>query len=103
MSKESRHCVFSCDSSGSHTERKPGDTGDRNKVSLRCGFSCESLSVLTGRRTLCTWSRSKESGQRGFFGVSSGYWTWRKICHKQCRGRAVLQYVSGGGTLGLRN
>ena len=48
-----------------------------------------------------TWSRSKESCQRGFFGVSLGDWTGRKIGYKLSRGRAVLQYGSGGVTLSL--
>ena len=96
-------CVSSGDSSGYHTERKPGHTGGRDKVSPRCGFSCESSSCLTGKRTFYTWSRSKESCHCGFFGVSSSYWSGRKICHKLCRGRAVPQNGSDGVTLSLKS
>ena len=95
-------CVSSCESSDPQTERKPGDTGDRNKVSLRCVFSCESSSVLTGRRTLYTSSMSKASCQCELFGGSSGYWTWRKTCHKSRRGRTVLQQGSVCVTLGWK-
>ena len=74
----SRHCVSSCESSGSHTERKSGYTGGTNKVSLRCGFSCESSSCLTRRRTLYTWSRSKAARHCESFCDSSDHWTQRK-------------------------
>ena len=96
-------CASSGDSSGYHTEREPGHTGGRDKVSPRCGFSCESSSCLTGKRTFYTWSRSKESCHCGFFGVSSSYWSGRQICHKLCRGRAVPQNGSDGVTLSLKS
>ena len=60
----SQHCESYCDSLGEQTGRRSGNIGDRDKVLLRCGFSCELLIVGT----------------------------WRKTCHKQGRGRAVLQY-----------
>ena len=44
-----------------------------------------------------------ESRQCGFFGVSSGKWIVTKICHTRCKERAVLQNVSGGVTLRLKN
>ena len=69
MSKASHHCVLSCDSSGSQTQSKPGDTGNRNKVSLLCEFSGESSSVLTGRRILYNRSTSMESRHCGLLGV----------------------------------
>ena len=36
-----------------------------------------------------------------FFYVPLGNWTWRKICHKWCRGRAFLFYGCGGVALDL--
>ena len=57
--------MLSFESLGDQTERKPGDTGGRNKVYL---CHCE------------------------FFGEFLGYWTGRKMCHKRGRGRALLQY-----------
>ena len=94
-------CVPSGDSSGYYTERRPGHTGGRNKAP-RCVFSCESSSCLTGK-SFHTWSRGKESCHCGFFGVSSSYWSGRKICHKPCRGRAVSQNGSDCVTLSLKS
>ena len=94
--------MLSCDSSGYWTQRKSGHTGGRDKVSLRSEFSYESSSFLTERRTLDTWSRSITSCHCAFLGASLGYWTRRKICHKRCRERAVLQYGSGDVTLSLK-
>ena len=71
----SHHCESSCDSLGEQTGRRSGHTGDRDKVSLWCGFSCELLIVGA----------------------------WRKTCHKQGRGRAVLHYGSADVTLSLQS
>ena len=96
-------CVSSGDSPGYQTERMPGHTGGRDKVSPRRGFSCESSSCLTGKRSFYTWSRSKESCHCGFLGVSSSYWSGSKICHNLCRGRAVPQNGSDDVTLSLKS
>ena len=84
-------CVSSGEYSGQRPQKKPGDTGGRNMVFLHCEFSCESLNYVNGRKTLYTLSRRRESHQCGFFGECSGDLPWRKICHKECRGRVVLQ------------
>ena len=83
--------MFSCDSSGDHTVRKPGHTWGRNKVYLQCGFSCDHSRFLTQRRTLHTWSRSKESFLCVSFGVLSGYQSRRKPGHTEDRSMVSLQ------------
>ena len=93
--RESRHCVSSYDSSGYQTQKKPGDTGGRKKVSLLCGFLSEYSMFLKRRKTLYNLSRSKASRQCGFFGVSSGYWTGRKICHSHYSQNSSTQNEPG--------
>ena len=101
MSKESRLCVSSCDSSGDQTEKKSCYTGHKNMICLCCGFSCvpsgytkdgkrghtagiyeisphygyscESLNIVTWRMTLYTLCMCKEFCQCAHIGEFSGH------------------------------
>ena len=73
----SHHCVFFGESSVPQTEKKPGEIGDMDTVSLQCEFSCESSNIVPGRRTLYTWSRNKVSHHCVFSFDFSGSQTQR--------------------------